>query len=107
MSDRLNSEENSPPKLVKESQNLEPFQTRIQELEAKNRQLEEKLLQSQESEERWQLALHANNDGIWDWNLKTNKIFYSERWKTMLGYEDWEIANNHDEWTKRVHPEDL
>ncbi len=60
-----------------------------------------------ESEERWQLALYANNDGIWDWNLKTNEIFYSERWKAMLGYEDWEITNNHDEWTKRVHPEDL
>lgn len=58
------------------------------------------------SEERWQLALQGNNDGIWDWNLKTGEIFYSSRWKEMLGYQDWEIANNHDEWITRVHPED-
>ncbi|HEY9850282.1 MAG TPA: response regulator [Leptolyngbyaceae cyanobacterium] len=58
------------------------------------------------SEERWQLALQGNNDGIWDWNLKTGEIFYSSRWKEMLGYQDWEIANNHDEWVTRVHPED-
>ncbi|WP_341527563.1 GAF domain-containing protein [Nostoc sp. UHCC 0302] len=59
-----------------------------------------------ESEERWQLALHGNNDGIWDWNLKTNKVFFSARWKEMLGYEDHEISNTWDEWEKRVHPDD-
>ena len=114
MSDRINSKPNHRPKPTKKSQNLEELKTRIQELEAQNRQLEQELAQreqalqkSQKLEERWQLALHANDDGIWDWNLKTNEIFYSERWKTMLGYEEWEITNNHDEWTKRVHPEDL
>ncbi|MBD2385532.1 GAF domain-containing protein [Cylindrospermum sp. FACHB-282] len=60
-----------------------------------------------ESEERWQLALQGNNDGIWDWNLKTNEVFFSTRWKEMLGYKDQEIANNMDEWQKRVHPEDV
>ncbi len=59
------------------------------------------------SEERWQLALRGNNDGIWDWNIKTNEAFFSTRWKEMLGYEDHEIANHLDEWTKRVHPDDL
>ena len=114
MSDRINSKPNHRPKPTKKSQNLEEFKIRIQELEAQNRQLEQELAQreqalqkSQKLEERWQLALHANDDGIWDWNLKTNEIFYSERWKTMLGYEEWEITNNHDEWTKRVHREDL
>jgi PAS domain S-box-containing protein len=61
----------------------------------------------QESEARWQLALHGNNDGIWDWNVKTNEVFFSTRWKEMLGYEDHEIANNIEEWSKRVHPDDL
>ncbi|BAY25376.1 multi-sensor signal transduction histidine kinase [Calothrix sp. NIES-2100] len=61
----------------------------------------------QESEQRWQLALQGNNDGIWDWNLQTNEVFFSTRWKEMLGYEDHEIANHIDEWSKRVHPEDL
>ncbi|BCL33671.1 GAF domain-containing protein [Nostoc sp. MS1] len=60
-----------------------------------------------ESEERWQLALNGNNDGIWDWNVKTNKVFFSTRWKQMLGYEDHEITNNFDEWSKRVHPDDI
>lgn len=61
----------------------------------------------QESEQRWQLALQGNNDGIWDWNLKTNDVFFSPRWKEMLGYQDHEIANNIDEWSRLVHPEDL
>lgn len=60
-----------------------------------------------ESEERWQLALRGNNDGIWDWNIKTNEVFFSARWKEMLGYEDHEIVNHLDEWAKRVHPDDL
>ena len=61
------------------------------------------------SEERWQLALKGNNDGIWDLNLKTGEIFLSSRWKEMLGYEDHEIdSNNHNsEWSSRLHPDDF
>ena len=58
------------------------------------------------SEERWQLALRGNNDGIWDWNLETNEIFYSSRWKEMLGYQEGEITNDIEEWKKRLHPDD-
>ncbi|OAB63426.1 hypothetical protein AY599_05225 [Leptolyngbya valderiana BDU 20041] len=59
------------------------------------------------SEERWQLAVRGNNDGIWDWNVKTNEVFFSPRWKEMLGFTEMEIANSLDEWSKRVHPDDL
>ena len=59
-----------------------------------------------ESEQRWQLALQGNNDGIWDWNLKTDDVFFSTRWKEMLGYEDSEIVHNLAEWEKRIHPDD-
>ncbi|MEH2313418.1 MAG: GAF domain-containing protein [Nostoc sp.] len=60
----------------------------------------------QESEERWQLALAGNNDGIWDWNLKTNEVFFSTRWKEILGYKNHEVSNGWDEWTKRIHPDE-
>ncbi|MGC9524145.1 MAG: PAS domain S-box protein [Limnospira sp.] len=59
-----------------------------------------------QSEERWQLALRGNNDGIWDWNVETDAVFFSARWKEMLGYAEHEIINQLEEWEKRVHPED-
>ena len=60
-----------------------------------------------ESEQRWQLAFRGTNDGTWDWNVKTNEVFFSTRWKEMLGYSDEEISNNLDEWSSRVHPDDI
>lgn len=63
--------------------------------------------QLRQSEERWQLALKGNNDGIWDWNLVTDEVFYSQRYKQILGYTDTEFGNNADEWKSRIHPEDL
>ncbi|MEL7038850.1 MAG: PAS domain S-box protein [Cyanobacteria bacterium J06592_8] len=80
---------------------------RTWELEEKNRLLKREEEQLRKSEERWQLALRGSNDGIWDWNLKTDETFYSTRWKEMLGYEEDEIGNTLDEWSDRVHPDDL
>jgi diguanylate cyclase (GGDEF)-like protein/PAS domain S-box-containing protein len=60
-----------------------------------------------ESEERYALAVRAANDGLWDWNLKKNLIYYSPRWKQMLGYSDEEIGDNPNEWFNRVHPDDI
>ncbi len=90
--------------LVRDAQN-QPlyFIAQIQDI-TERKQVEAAL---QQSEERWQLALRGNNDGIWDWNVKTNEVFFSARWKEMLGYEDQEISNHLDEWAKRVHPDDL
>ena len=68
-----------------------------------SRQNQEYLSQNQE---RYSLAMQASNDGLWDWDLKTNKILYSERWKEMLGFNDDEISDTADEWLSRVHPED-
>lgn len=59
-----------------------------------------------ESEERYALAVRAANDGIWDWNLKTNEIYYSARWKEMLGYRENELDSDPNEWFKLIHPED-
>ncbi|HSO10974.1 MAG TPA: EAL domain-containing protein [Anaerolineales bacterium] len=59
-----------------------------------------------ESEERYALAVRAANDGIWDWNLKTSEIYYSIRWKEMLGYKENEIGTDPNDWFKLVHPDD-
>ncbi|AFZ09070.1 multi-sensor hybrid histidine kinase [Oscillatoria nigro-viridis PCC 7112] len=60
-----------------------------------------------QSEERWELSVRGNNDGIWDWNVQTNEVFFSSRWKEMLGYEDHEIQNILDQWANLIHPDDL
>ncbi len=60
----------------------------------------------QESEHRWQFALEGAGDGIWDWNVSTNKVFFSRQWKAMLGYEEHEVGDGLDEWDKRIHPDD-
>ncbi|MBI4699421.1 MAG: EAL domain-containing protein [Nitrospirae bacterium] len=59
-----------------------------------------------ESKERYELSARGANDGLWDWNLKTNEVYYSLRWKAMLGFEEKHIMNNPDEWFSRVHPGD-
>ncbi|HEX9028929.1 MAG TPA: EAL domain-containing protein, partial [Anaerolineales bacterium] len=76
-------------------------------LRATNEQLNQALSALQESEERYTLAVRGANDGIWDWDLKSNRIYYSPRWKAILGYQEDEIGNSLDEWMIRVHPEDL
>jgi diguanylate cyclase (GGDEF)-like protein/PAS domain S-box-containing protein len=58
------------------------------------------------SEERYALAMQATNDGIWDWDLNTNEIFYSSRWRHMLGLNDTSCLSHPDDWLNRVHPED-
>lgn len=60
-----------------------------------------------ESEERYVLAIQGANDGIWDWNLKSNQIHFSPRWKSMLGYIETEIGNDILEWFDRIHTEDV
>lgn len=59
------------------------------------------------SEERYSLALEGANDGIWDWDLENNQIYYSPRWKHLLGYAENEIQDHPDEWFNRIHPDDL
>ncbi|RQW89769.1 MAG: response regulator [Geobacter sp.] len=60
-----------------------------------------------ESEERWQYALEGSGDGVWDREIRSGKVFYSEQWKRMLGYERDEIPNTPEAWKELVHPEDL
>lgn len=60
----------------------------------------------QKSEERFDLAIRGTDAGIWDWNLLTGQVYFSPRWKSMLGYGEDEIADNFSEWEERLHPDD-
>lgn len=59
------------------------------------------------SEERYSLAFAGANDGLWDWDLETGTIFFSDRWKEMLGYLPDELDGKPDEWFKLVHPDEI
>jgi diguanylate cyclase (GGDEF)-like protein/PAS domain S-box-containing protein len=58
------------------------------------------------SEERFALAMQGANDGLWDWDLKTKEVYYSPRWKGMLGYAEDEVNPNVSEWERLLHPDD-
>ena len=70
---------------------------------------ERKLAEEQvvESQERFNLAMKASQDGLFDWNLETNEIYYSPGWKSMLGYEDAELSNDFSIWETNTEPEDV
>ncbi len=59
-----------------------------------------------ESEARFTLAARGAIEGFWDWNLRTEEIDYSPRWKEMLGYAEAEVGSGAQEWLGRVHPDD-
>ncbi|MBD1928936.1 PAS domain-containing sensor histidine kinase [Trichocoleus sp. FACHB-90] len=61
---------------------------------------------SPEDKERLELAVTGSKDGVWDWNLETNQVFFSASWKRMLGFLEHEFPNNFDEWKKSLHPDD-
>ncbi|MEW8692036.1 MAG: EAL domain-containing protein [Candidatus Thiodiazotropha endolucinida] len=58
------------------------------------------------SEERFELAMRGANDGVYDWNLQSNEIYYSPRWKRMLGYEDHELPDEFSTWESLVDEKD-
>jgi len=60
-----------------------------------------------ESQERYVLAAHGAYDWLWDWNLKTGKVYYSTRWKSMVGSEEQDLTDSPDEWFSRVHTDDV
>jgi PAS domain S-box-containing protein len=58
------------------------------------------------SEERWHLAVAGSNEGVWDWNIEQDSIWYSPRWKEQLGFAEHELPNRRDAWLDRIHADD-
>ena len=59
-----------------------------------------------ESEQRYALAMQGANDGLWDWDVRDDRLYFSPRWKQMLGYGEPELGDAPGEWLARVHPDD-
>ncbi|WP_448561570.1 PAS domain S-box protein [Trichothermofontia sp.] len=82
---------------------------RTLELQAANLELQatnQRLVAAVQQRERAEIALECAGDGMWDWQVATNEVYYSPTWKAMLGYADDEIGNTLDEWERRLHPND-
>lgn len=60
----------------------------------------------QDKEKQNPLMIEAS-DGLWDWNLQTNTVYFSPNWKAMLGYQESEIGDSPIEWLHRIHPDDI
>ncbi|MGD8814740.1 MAG: diguanylate cyclase, partial [Anaerolineales bacterium] len=60
-----------------------------------------------ESQERYALAVRGAKDGLWDWDLIKQKVYYSSRWKAIIGHLEAEIGTEPGEWLTRVHPKDI
>jgi diguanylate cyclase (GGDEF)-like protein/PAS domain S-box-containing protein len=59
------------------------------------------------SEERWKFALEGAGDGVWDWNLQTNHVFRSRRWKELYGFDEHDIGTSLQEGRSLMHPDDF
>ncbi len=59
------------------------------------------------TKERLELAFKGANEGLWDWNITTNEVYFSPEWAKTLGYESEEIEGVLESWKARVHPEDM
>jgi len=80
---------------------------RPSELNESSASLEQKVRELQESEERYELAIAGSAAGIWDWDLRTDKVYYSDRLKKLLGYTPDGLSDTLEEFWSRLHPDDV
>jgi PAS domain S-box-containing protein len=97
------------------NENLEiRVQQRTEELLKLNDELAKEIMQRQIieeklriQEERYDLAVSGTNDGVWDWNIETNEVYYSPSWMRILGYENEPLPAEFSTWSNRIFSEDL
>jgi PAS domain S-box-containing protein len=85
---------------------IRAFNEMLSRIESRERALRDALKSLQESEERYALAARGANDGLWDWNLVTNEIFFSSRWGLMLGNSENESWSSPEDWFAHIHTDD-
>ena len=71
-----------------------------------NRKLERTLETLRRREERLALVMAGINDGVWDWDIESGEIYFSPRWKSMLGYTEDEVPDEFESWQQLIHPDD-
>ena len=86
---------------------IDPLGRLGRQLDQAAERLAEERRQLLASEERLKIALQGGGIGIWDWRLDDSQIYYSPRWKTLLGFAEDETPGHAETWLKRVHPDDL
>lgn len=96
----MNEVSKHKPKLVDE---LERLTTELANEKKINSELSEKI----KNQEHFSFSITEGIGGLWDWHIDTNEIYYSPRWKSMLGYEEHELVNHFDTLKSLVHPDDL
>lgn len=96
----MNDEAKTKPQLLQELSRLR------YELANVNLSKEEQSVELLKSEERFTLAMRGASDGLWDWDLKTDNVYYSPRWKSMLGYDEHELDSSLNTWASMVHEDD-
>ncbi|MGB5635370.1 MAG: PAS domain S-box protein [Waterburya sp.] len=79
-------------------------QTNKMQVALRNRQQAE--IELRESQERYALAVEGSSNGLWDWNILTDEVFYAPWFKTMIGYNDAEMPNTFEAWSSKLHSED-
>ena len=70
-------------------------------------QIQSRDLRLRESQQRYEVAVMGSSDGIWDWDLVTNAVYFSPRWKGILGFADVELKNSFDAFRNLLHPDDV
>ena len=67
---------------------------------------QQNIIELGKSQERYELVANGGNDGIWDWDIVSNEIYLSPRWKAVLGFDDHEIENKFGVRDSLIHPDD-
>jgi PAS domain S-box-containing protein len=80
--------------------------TDVTELKRAEEELRQSYEELRKSEERYDLVVRGAGVGLWDWDIRSGKVYYSPRWKSIFGYDEHEIGDGFEDWACRLHPDE-